>query len=121
LALSKKPLGSVETGTLKISMDVLRAEVESMGKAHQTTADQMKTELEQPLTDYSGAWRERRRIVQGTCEKILQSKMKQTNQVNKVFPPYGHEGRKERRKERSMALMKLGAHIRLGIVMNRIA
>ncbi|PWW73905.1 hypothetical protein C7212DRAFT_353524 [Tuber magnatum] len=88
LALSKKPLGSVETGTLKISMDVLRAEVESMGKAHQTTADQMKTELEQPLTDYSGAWRERRRIVQGTCEKILQLKMKQTNQVNKTRDRY---------------------------------
>ncbi|KAG0635468.1 hypothetical protein HOY80DRAFT_893048, partial [Tuber brumale] len=88
LALSKKPLGSVETGTLKISMDVLRAEVESMGKAHQTTADQMKTELEQPLTDYSGAWRERRRIVQGTCEKILQLKSKQTNQVNKTRDRY---------------------------------
>lgn len=99
-------------------MDVLRAEVESMGKAHQTTADQMKTELEQPLTDYSGAWRERRRIVQGTCEKILQSKLKQTNQVNKVLPPYGHEGRKEGGKH---GTNETRAHIRLGIVMNKIA
>lgn len=65
-------------------MDVLRMEVESMAKAHQHIANQMKTELEEPLTAYSGAWRERRRIVQGQCEKILKLKMQQTQQVNKV-------------------------------------
>lgn len=93
LALSKKPLGSNETGTLKCSMDVLKSEVESMAKAHQSIASQMKTELEEPLTAFSGMIRERRKIVQGGCEKILKLKMQQTQQVNKVFrffsDPYG--------------------------------
>jgi hypothetical protein len=84
LALSKKPLGSTEGGSLKSSMDVMRLEVESMAKAHQNIANQMKTELEEPLTAFAGAMRERRRIVQVGCEKLLKQKMQQTQQVNKV-------------------------------------
>jgi hypothetical protein len=87
LALAKKPLGSSETGTLKASMDILRLEVEGMGKAHQSIASQMKTELEEPLTAFSSTMRERRKIVQGGCEKILKLKMQQTQQVNKVIRP----------------------------------
>jgi len=89
LALSKKPLGSVEFGSLKSSLDVLRLEVESMAKAHQNIANQMKTELDEPLTAFSGAMRERRKIVQGGTEKLLKLKMQQTQTVNKVIslPP----------------------------------
>lgn len=88
LALSKKPLGSAEGGSLKSSMDVIRLEVESMAKAHQNIANQMKTELEEPLAAFSGAMRERRRIIQGGCEKILKLKMQQTQQVNKTKDAY---------------------------------
>jgi len=84
LALSKKPLGSVEFGSLKSSLDVMRLEVESMAKAHQNIASQMTTELEEPLTAFAGGIRERRRIVQGGCEKLLKLKTQQTQQVNKV-------------------------------------
>lgn len=84
LALSKRPLGSVEFGSLKSSMDVMRLEVESMAKAHQNIANQMKTELDEPLTAFTGAMRERRKIVQGGCEKLLKLKTQQTQQVNKV-------------------------------------
>lgn len=55
-----------------------------MAKAHQNIAGQMKTELEEPLTAFTGAMRERRKIVQGGCEKLLKLKMQQTQQVNKV-------------------------------------
>lgn len=68
-------------------MDILRLEVEGMGKAHQSIASQMKTELEEPLTAFSSTMRERRKIVQGGCEKILKLKMQQTQQVNKVIRP----------------------------------
>lgn len=57
-----------------------------MAKAHQSIAGQMRTELDEPLGAHSGAMRERRKIVQGGCEKLLQLKMKQTQQVNKVRP-----------------------------------
>lgn len=84
MALSRKPLGSAETGTLKASLDTMRLEVESMAKAHQVIAGQMKTELEEPLTAFAGAMRERRKIIQGGCEKLLKLKMQQTQSVNKV-------------------------------------
>ncbi|KAI9734336.1 MAG: hypothetical protein M1834_002442 [Cirrosporium novae-zelandiae] len=88
LALSKKPLGSVETGTLRSSMDVLRGEVESMGKAHQVISSQMKTELEEPLSAFAAGMKERRKIVQSGIEKLLKVKIQQTNMVNKARDRY---------------------------------
>jgi len=82
--LSRKPLGSSEGGTLRMSLDVLRGEVESMAKAHQNIASQMKTELEEPLAAFAGGLKERRKIVQGGIEKLLKIKMQQTSTVNKA-------------------------------------
>ena len=84
MQLSRKPLGSQESGTLRSSLDVLRGEVEQMGKAHQSIAGQMKTELEEPLAAFAGAMKERRKIVQGGIEKLLKIKVQQTQNVNKV-------------------------------------
>ncbi|PQE06482.1 cell division control protein [Rutstroemia sp. NJR-2017a WRK4] len=91
LQLSKKPLGSQETGTLRVSLDTLRGEVEAMGKAHQTIAAQMKTELEEPLAAFAGAMKERRKIVQHGTEKLLKIKVQQTQQVNKTRDKYEQE------------------------------
>ncbi len=55
-----------------------------MAKAHQNIAGQMKTELEEPLAAFAGAMKERRKIVQGGCEKLLKLKLQQTQQVNKA-------------------------------------
>ena len=84
MSLSRKALGSQETGTLKTSLDVMRGEVELMAKQHQQVASQMKSELEEPLAAFAGAMKERRKIVQNTVEKLLKSKVQQTQQVNKV-------------------------------------
>lgn len=65
-------------------MDVMRGEVESMGKSHQNVAQQMKTELEEPLAAFAGAMKERRKIVQNGIEKLLKTKIQQTHVVNKV-------------------------------------
>ncbi|RPA83678.1 hypothetical protein BJ508DRAFT_207045 [Ascobolus immersus RN42] len=81
IALSRKPFGSCESGSLKASMDVLRHEVEQMGKAHQNIASQMKTELEEPLGAFAGAMRERRKIVQNGVEKLMKLKIQQTQQT----------------------------------------
>ncbi|MCJ1329704.1 hypothetical protein MMC10_006384 [Thelotrema lepadinum] len=83
LQLSRKALGSQETGTLRASLDVMRGEVESMGKAHQNIAQQMKGELEEPLAAFSGGLKERRKIVQNGIEKLLKIKTQQTQSVNK--------------------------------------
>jgi hypothetical protein len=84
LALSRKPLGSQEAGTLRASLDVMRGEVESMGKSHQNIAGQMKSELEEPLAAFSGGMKERRKIVQNGIEKLLKIKIQQTQAVSKV-------------------------------------
>ena len=83
LSLARKPLGSVESGTLRMSLDVVRGEVETMGKQHQTIAAQMKSELDEPLAAFTGAMKERRKIVQGGTEKLLKMKNQQTAAVNK--------------------------------------
>jgi len=69
---------------LRASLDVLRGEVDGMGKAHQTIAAQMKTELDEPLAAFAGAMKERRKIVQSGIEKLLKVKVQQTQTVNKV-------------------------------------
>lgn len=55
-----------------------------MAKQHQSIAAQMKTELEEPLVAFAGGMKERRKIVQTSIEKILKTKVQQTQQVNKV-------------------------------------
>ncbi|KAF2791534.1 hypothetical protein K505DRAFT_205811, partial [Melanomma pulvis-pyrius CBS 109.77] len=88
LNLSRKPLGSSESGTLRMSLDIIRGEVETMGKAHASIAAQMKTELEEPLAAFAGGMKERRKIVQGGIEKLLKIKMQQTSTVNKARDRY---------------------------------
>lgn len=62
----------------------MRGEVESMGKAHQAIAGEMKSELEEPLAAFAGGMKERRKIVQSGIEKLLKVKVQQTGVVNKV-------------------------------------
>ncbi|KAF4122681.1 Variant SH3 domain [Geosmithia morbida] len=84
LSLTRKALGSQESGSLKASLDTVRGEVEQMGKQHQNIAAQMKSELEEPLAAFSGGMKERRKIVQNTVEKLLKTKIQQTQHVNKT-------------------------------------
>ena len=51
--LAKRPLGQAESGTLRASLDVVRDETLAMAKSHQNIANQMKTELEEPLAAFS--------------------------------------------------------------------
>ncbi|KAF4806120.1 Septation protein imp2 [Colletotrichum siamense] len=91
LSLCRKSLGSQEMGSLKNSLDTVRGEVESMGKQHQNIAAQMKTELEEPLAAFAGAMKERRKIVQNGIEKILKTKIQQTQHVNKTRDRFEQE------------------------------
>ncbi|KAL2021269.1 hypothetical protein VTK56DRAFT_7348 [Thermocarpiscus australiensis] len=91
MSLCRKSLGSHEMGTLKTSLDVVRGEVESMAKQHQSIAAQMKSELEEPLAAFAGGMKERRKIVQNTVEKLLKTKIQQTQLVNKTRDRYEQE------------------------------
>ena len=88
LSLSRKPLGSTEQGTLRASLDVARGETEAMGKQHALIAQQMKSDLEEPLAAFSGGMKERRKIVQNGIERLLKTKQQQTAQVYKSRDKY---------------------------------
>lgn len=60
-----------------------------MGKAHQNVAQQMKSELDEQLSAFSGGMKERRKIVQNGIEKLLKVKTQQMNTVNKVCNSHG--------------------------------
>lgn len=88
LHLSRKPLGSVEQGSLRTALDVARGETESMGKQHGLIAQQMKSELEEPLAAFSGGMKERRKIVQTGIERLHKTKQQQTAHVHKSRDKY---------------------------------
>jgi len=76
---------------LRLSLDVVRAEVEAMGKAHQQNAAQMRSELDEPLAAFAGAMKERRKIVQTGIEKLHKSKNQQTSAANKARDKYEND------------------------------
>jgi hypothetical protein len=84
MALCRKPLGTHETGSLRSSFDVVRGETESIAKSHAAIAAQMKRELEEPLIAFAGGSKERRKIIQTGIERLLKTKIQQTQTVNKV-------------------------------------
>lgn len=87
-AIARKPLGSTEVGTLRASLDVVRGETESMGKQHALIAQQMKSELEEPLIAFAGGMKERRKIVQTGVERLFKTKQAQLAHVNKSRDKY---------------------------------
>jgi len=91
LALARKPLGSGELGSLRISLDVVRREVESMAKAHQSVANQMKLELDEQLTVHAGGFKERRKVLQTGIEKLFKIKCQQTVALNKARDKYEND------------------------------
>lgn len=91
ISLCRKSLGSHELGSLKTSLDTVRGEVETMAKQHGNIAAQMRTELEEPLGAFAGGMKERRKIVQNTVEKLLKTKIQQTQTVNKTRDRYEQE------------------------------
>lgn len=71
-----------------MSLDVVKAEIDSIGKAHQNVAQQMKSELDEQLAAFAGGMKERRKIVQGGIEKLLKIKTQQTAALNKAKDRY---------------------------------
>ncbi|AOW06141.1 hypothetical protein B0I73DRAFT_127420 [Yarrowia lipolytica] len=84
LALSRKSLGAVETGSLQSCLETIRQDTEAMGKSHATAAQQLKSQLEEPLVAFNSSMRERRKTTQQTVEKLLKAKIMQNNNVEKA-------------------------------------
>ncbi|OLL23019.1 Cell division control protein 15 [Neolecta irregularis DAH-3] len=88
LKISKLPLGSHEIGTLKASLDSVRTETEAMASSHLHIAGQFKVELEEPLNQFSGGLRERRKLLQLPIEKLHKLKLSQCTNLEKAKERY---------------------------------
>ncbi|BFZ65236.1 formin-binding protein [Saitoella coloradoensis] len=86
--LAKQPLGSRETGTLKESLDTVRSEIESMGVVHTAIGVQYRGELEDALTQFAGAIRERRKIIQNNIDKLHKLKLTQQKALTQAKEKY---------------------------------
>lgn len=52
LKLCRVPVGKDETGTMKESLETIRMEMETQSKLHSDLANEMRTSLEKPLSDF---------------------------------------------------------------------
>lgn len=84
LALSRKKLGSAETGNLKTTLEVIRSSTESMGKSHASCHKQIKTQLDEPLEAFAASLRSRRKTTESTIEKLTKAKQLQNSTVEKA-------------------------------------
>lgn len=83
-ALARKSLGSHEIGTLKAALDTIRSNTEILAKSHANAAHQFRTELEEPLSSFSGNLRARRKTVQALTEKLTKAKLYQRHAVDRA-------------------------------------
>lgn len=83
LALSRQNLGTHEVGTLKFALDTIRYNTELLGKSHATTAQQFRSELEEPLSLFSGDLRSRQKTLRVLMEKLTKTKQAQQSMVNR--------------------------------------
>lgn len=84
LKLAKGGLGKDETGTLKETLDIVRAELELTGRSHVELAQQIRTELDTTLGAFIGRQRDIRKPTAISMEKSLRTKITNTNIVLKA-------------------------------------
>lgn len=73
-ALAKKPLGQNETGSLRLSLDTVRATTETMSRSHEATARQIAEQLNAPLEKVSASLRDRRKTIEDNMAQLTKAK-----------------------------------------------
>ncbi|KAI9090822.1 hypothetical protein DFS34DRAFT_341120 [Phlyctochytrium arcticum] len=80
-----------EIGTLRDSMDVVRAELEKSGKAHLDLAQEIRVKLEKPLSDFMTTQSGIRKNHNTVVEKHQKAKAAQVAAVLKIKERYEHK------------------------------
>ncbi|CCG84347.1 protein of unknown function [Taphrina deformans PYCC 5710] len=82
--LTKEPFGSVEIGSLKESLVMLKLETANTATAHAVIARQIRTDLEQPHSAVSDVSRDKRKSIQNGVEKTFKLRIQQEQEMKKA-------------------------------------
>ncbi|KAF9582104.1 hypothetical protein BGW38_000641 [Lunasporangiospora selenospora] len=91
IKLSKSPLGKDELGSLRDSLDVVRLEIESMGKSHLEVSSKIKDQLESSLAEFNDTQKGKRKMYQYTVDKTFRNKQLYSQQLAKAKEKYDQE------------------------------
>lgn len=91
LNLSRKGLGENETGSLKESLNSVRATTAAMAKTHEAEAQQIATQLLKPLQAFAASMRERRRQSEDAMVRLTKTKTSQNAATEKSRNKYEQE------------------------------
>lgn len=86
--LANSPLGQNEYGSLRQSLDTIRATTQNMAAAHETTANQIAAQLFEPLEAFAVSVRERRKTVEDIMAKLTKAKSQRSAAVEKSRDRY---------------------------------
>ncbi|KAG0224863.1 Proline-serine-threonine phosphatase-interacting protein 2, partial [Actinomortierella wolfii] len=89
--LSRSPLGKDEVGTLKESLDVVRYEIEAIGKSHIELASKIRDQLETALVDMMNGLKDKRKLHQSSIDRTFRNKQLYTQQLIKAKEKYDAE------------------------------
>lgn len=87
-ALSRKALGSQETGNMKQAMDMIRTTTQSTAANHETVARQITEQLVAPLEAYTSTMRGRTKMVEDVMRQLTRAKTSQNHSSEKARNRY---------------------------------
>ncbi|KAF9971158.1 Proline-serine-threonine phosphatase-interacting protein 2 [Actinomortierella ambigua] len=91
LKLAKSPLGKDELGTLRESLDVVRYEIEAVGKSHIELASKIRDQLESALVDVMNSQKDKRKLHQASIDRTFRNKQLYLQQLIKAKEKYDAE------------------------------
>ncbi|KAG0252027.1 hypothetical protein DFQ27_008323 [Actinomortierella ambigua] len=91
LKLAKCPLGKDELGTLRESLDVVRYEIEAIGKSHIELASKIRDQLESALVDVMNSQKDKRKLHQASVDRTFRNKQLYLQQLIKAKEKYDAE------------------------------
>lgn len=86
--LTKATLGRDEIGEFRNSLDTLRQETDKQSTFHMQLAQQIRNELENPVTAFVARQAQHRKVYQAAIEKQFKTKQAQEAHVNKAREKY---------------------------------
>ncbi|KAF9012600.1 SH3 domain-containing protein [Cyathus striatus] len=103
--LAKVSIGNDEIGDLRNSLDNLRVETEKQAECHRILAEQIRTELEVPTSEFHMKQVKHRRTIQASVEKKF--KVKQTQEAYVRINAYSQQSQYMQGKDLERITMKL--------------
>lgn len=91
LRLSRKPLGSNETGDMKLALETVRTTTQNAAATHETVARQISEQLLSPLNSFESSMKGRSKTIEDMMSQLTKAKNSQNNTSEKARNKYVNE------------------------------